>query len=57
MDDTESRLREALEEIIENIRLRNDLEAYFYAIAEWGLGWSNTKPKKEDYGIDGNQNL
>lgn len=31
--------------------MRNDLDAYLYDIAEWGLGKRKDKPKKEDFGL------
>ena len=42
---------EALEEIKKFNRLHNDLDAYLYEIANWGLGIIKDKPDKEDYGL------
>ena len=30
--------------------LRDDLDAYLYALAQWALGLEKTKPDSEDYG-------
>jgi hypothetical protein len=43
---------EALEEIKKYNRLRNDLDAYLYEVADWGLGIRKEPPNPEDYGIN-----
>lgn len=43
--------RTALLEIKNLNRINNDLEAYLYEVAKWGLGESE-KPNPVDYGIE-----
>ena len=46
------KLIEALKAYQEYNKIRNDLDAYLYAMGEWALGPGGlTKPQKEDYGI------
>ena len=42
---------QALEEIKRFNRLRGDLDAYLYEVANWGLGLRKGKPVPEDYSI------
>lgn len=32
--------------------LRGDMDAYFYAVAEWGLGGHENPPEPEQFGLD-----
>ena len=48
MEETD-RMREALEEIKNHNRLRNDLDAYLYDVADWGLGIHGWKPNPDHY--------
>ena len=43
--------QEALKEIKAFNRLRNDLDAYLYDLAEWGIGESISKPDRASFGI------
>ena len=43
--------RTALREIDRLNRVNNDLGAYLSAMAEWGLGELDEKPKLEDFGL------
>ena len=45
-------LIEALEEYQRSNRLKNDLDAYLHALAEYALGASEEKPNPEDYGLN-----
>ena len=42
---------EALTEVQKFNPLHNDLEAYLFALVEWGLGIEDEKPNKADYGL------
>lgn len=42
---------EALKIINKFNRIRNDIEAYLYSIAEWGIGKA-PKPDPKDFGIE-----
>lgn len=46
-----NKMREALEILKKYNPLHNDLEAYLYAVADWGLGIEEEKPNPEDFGI------
>jgi len=48
------KLRCALQEMMQFNRIRNDLEAYLYALGEWALGDIKEKPNPEDYGLTKN---
>ena len=39
----------ALREMLERNRLRNDFDAYLYALAEWGLGIIDERPVPEEF--------
>jgi len=41
----------ALETIQHYNRVHNDLEAYLYDLAEWGMGKTDTKPDPGSYGL------
>ena len=51
MSELGARAIEALEEIKKRNRLRNDLDAYLYEVANWGLGIREDAPDPEDYGV------
>ena len=42
----------ALTEIEKYNPIRNDLDAYLYDIAEWGLGIIPDKPNPKDFGVE-----
>ena len=44
-------LTEALEEYQKYNTIRNDLDAYLFALGEYALGESITDPDPKDYGI------
>ena len=46
------KLREALTEIKKFNPLRNDLDGYLFAMAEWGLGEIEDKPLRKSFGLD-----
>lgn len=53
-NDSETQLERAKQAllIIRNYnRLRNDLDAYLFEVAQYGLGERQDEPKAEDYGI------
>jgi hypothetical protein len=41
----------ALSKIKELNQLRNDYDAYLFALSEWGLGMRQEEPKPRDYGL------
>ena len=43
--------RQALAEINEYNHIRNDLDAYLFDLAEWGLGLRKDRPNKKDFGL------
>ena len=45
------RAREALREINRHNRLNNDLDAYLFDLAEWGIGETDERPKLESFGL------
>ena len=45
------KMRAALEIIMKNNHMRNDLEAYLFYIARWGLG-KGPKPNPKHFGIE-----
>ena len=47
-----TRQQQALEEIRHFNRIHNDLEAYLFEVAEYGLGMIEEKPRRENYGIE-----
>ena len=51
MAETKLKATTALEEIQNYNGLRNDLDAYLYEIAEWGLGLREYAPNPDDYGL------
>ena len=48
------KLIEALEEYKKYNSIRNDLDAYLFALGEYALGESDEDPNPEDYGIKSN---
>lgn len=52
LDNTMENRFEALKTLLQKNPLRNDLDAYLYEIANWGLGLRKDKPEKEDYAIN-----
>uniref|UniRef100_A0A6H2A420 Uncharacterized protein n=1 Tax=viral metagenome TaxID=1070528 RepID=A0A6H2A420_9ZZZZ len=49
---TKDKLIFALSEYQYFNRIKNDLDAYLYALGEWALSPEDlTKPRKEDYGV------
>lgn len=42
---------EALKEIVSLNRLRNDLDAYLFTLANWGLGKEEKRPVPKDFGL------
>jgi hypothetical protein len=44
--------RDALRVLMSYNRMRNDLEAYLYAVAQYGLGEIEKQPNPEDYGVE-----
>ena len=51
--------KQTIDDLIESLKkyqrfngLRNDTDAYLYALGEYALGESNEKPSPDDYGIN-----
>ena len=45
------RAHAALQEINRYNRMHNDLEAYLFEIAKWGMGETEEHPKPESFGL------
>jgi len=44
-------MRNALEIIQQNNRLRNDLDSYIYEVTDWGLGFRKDEPDPGAFGL------
>jgi len=46
------KMRFALEQLKKYNQLRNDLDAYLFALIEWALGERDKKPNPESFGLE-----
>ena len=54
LSEANDRMRMALLEINQYNNINNDLQAYLFDVAKWGMGEIESKPIPTDYGIRGN---